>query len=67
MPTMVELTRRQLQAARLAAKGYTYPQIAAEMNISTSGVRQHIAAVKTKLNVTRKAQIAVALHKEGLL
>jgi len=62
-----ELTKRQLQAARLAAQGYTDHQIALEMNISRSAVRQYIQTVKLKLGVSRKVQIASALAEEGLL
>jgi DNA-binding CsgD family transcriptional regulator len=67
MATTADLTDRQLEAARLAAQGYTDAQIAAEMAISRSAVRQYMQTIKLKLGVAKKTQIASALAEEGLL
>jgi len=67
MATTTPLTDRQLEAARLAAKGKTIYEISRGMEISVSMVRLHLDAAKAKLGVKRKAEIAAALHREGLL
>ena len=67
MEMAAELTKRQLEVARLAAKGWANPEIAAKLNLSESAINQHIQTAKRKLGVSRKSQIAAALHEEGLL
>ena len=67
MPMTAELTKRQLEVAKLAAAGWANPEIAAKLNLSESAVNQHIQTIKRKLGISRKTQIATALHEEGLL
>ena len=49
------LTRRELEALRLLALGWTDAQIAAQMVISPRTVNHHVAAILSKLGVSSRA------------
>ncbi|MGQ4618649.1 protein kinase domain-containing protein [Nocardia sp. R7R-8] len=53
-----ELTRRELQVARLVARGLSNKQIAAELVISQRTAQGHVEHILTKLGFTSRAQIA---------
>jgi DNA-binding CsgD family transcriptional regulator len=57
-----ELTIRQREIAQLAANGYTYDQIAGRLTISPGTVRTHLGAVYKKLDVHKRAGVAVKLR-----
>jgi len=48
------LTRREIEAARLAARGYTDAEIADDLGISDRTVESHLAHVYGKLGVTSR-------------
>lgn len=53
------LSRREIEVARLAAKGYTNAQIAETLFISTETVKRHMASIFEKLGIES--------HKELML
>ena len=61
------LTRRELDVARLVARGLTDRQIADELSIAIATVRLHIHHVLAKLQLRSRWQVATALVERGLL
>ncbi|GAA4988142.1 ATP-binding protein [Kineococcus glutinatus] len=60
------LTDRQLDVARLVARGLTNAEIAQRLYISPKTADHHVSAVLTKLGVPNRRQVAVAAHDIGL-
>jgi DNA-binding NarL/FixJ family response regulator len=54
----IPLTDRELQVARLIARGRTNQQIAADLFISISTVKSHAATIQSKLGVGNRVGIA---------
>jgi DNA-binding NarL/FixJ family response regulator len=54
-----QLSERELDIARRIAKGRTNQEIAAELFISLSTVKTHIARIQNKLGVRNRVEIAV--------
>ncbi|GIE93187.1 ATP-binding protein [Paractinoplanes rishiriensis] len=52
------LSAREIQVARLVAYGLTNRQIAAELTIAPKTAAAHVEHIRTKLGVSRRAQIA---------
>ncbi|HXM12622.1 MAG TPA: LuxR C-terminal-related transcriptional regulator [Terriglobales bacterium] len=52
------LTPRQLQVARLVASGFDNGEIAAQLDITTDGVKKHLEAVMQKSSLDRRTKIA---------
>jgi predicted ATPase/DNA-binding NarL/FixJ family response regulator len=52
------LTSRELQVARLLARGYSNKQIAAQLVISQRTAEGHVENILTKLDFTSRAQVA---------
>jgi DNA-binding NarL/FixJ family response regulator len=55
---LVPLSNRELQIARVIAKGRTNHEIAAELFISLSTVKTHLASIQNKLGVRNRLEIA---------
>lgn len=51
------LSRREIEVAKLAAKGYTNVQIAEALFISTETVKCHMASIFEKLNITSRKDL----------
>lgn len=51
------LSRREVEVARLASKGYTNNQIADELFISTETVKRHMASIFEKLNIESRKEL----------
>ena len=51
------LSRREIEVARLAAKGYTNAQIAEALFISTETVKSHMNAIFEKLGISSRKEL----------
>lgn len=63
----VELTRRELEALTIAARGASDKEIADEMCISIHTVKSHIRSVLAKLHVNSRRDAARVAKTKGLL
>jgi len=52
-----KLSRREIEVARLAAKGYTNAQIAETLFISSETVKRHMASIFEKLEITSRKEL----------
>jgi pimeloyl-ACP methyl ester carboxylesterase/DNA-binding CsgD family transcriptional regulator len=52
------LTPTEIDVARLVARGMTNPEIAQRLNVSSRTVQTHVAHILTKLDLSRRAEIA---------
>lgn len=58
---LAALSERECVIARAVARGLTNTEISAELYVSVATVKTHIANAFTKLNVTNRVQLAVAV------
>ncbi|GAA4621086.1 response regulator transcription factor [Actinoallomurus vinaceus] len=65
-PTAVPLSERETEVVRAIARGRTNQEIAAELFISVSTVKSHLASVQMKLGVRNRVQIAAWAWENGL-
>ncbi len=65
-PTVV-LTPRELDVARAAARGLTNGEIGAELYLSLSTVKTHLASVQNKLGVRNRVEIAAWAWRNGIM
>lgn len=61
------LTFRQVEVLRLIARGYTNQQIAKELLISTSTVKNHVQQILAKLGASDRTQAVVMAIESGVL
>jgi DNA-binding NarL/FixJ family response regulator len=66
-PPRSELTPREVEVLRLLSEGRTNQQIARELLVSTSTVKNHIHQILTKLGASDRTQAAVIAIELGLL
>ena len=59
-----ELTPRERQVADLIARGYTNPQIAAELTITRETTKTHVSNILSKLGVSSRYEVRsiISLH-----
>ena len=57
-PALSVLSAREMEVARLVAAGMTNREIAAELTIAPKTAAAHVEHIRTKLGVSRRAQIA---------
>ena len=57
------LSRREIEVARLAAKGYTNAQIAETLFISTETVKSHMNSIFEKLGISSRKEL-MNLHQQ---
>lgn len=62
-----ELTDKQVEILRAVTNGLTNKEIASRYNLSQGGVKKHLAAIFTKLNVTSRTEAIAAVFKKHLL
>jgi DNA-binding NarL/FixJ family response regulator len=63
----ISLTRRQLQVLRLLADGKSTDEIARELGLSPTTVRNYVAGLLAALGAHNRLQAVVAASKAGLL
>ncbi|EHR63927.1 response regulator [Saccharomonospora cyanea] len=63
----VELTPRELDVVRAAARGLTNGEIGAELYLSLSTVKTHLASVQNKLGVRNRVEIAAWAWRNGIM
>jgi DNA-binding NarL/FixJ family response regulator len=61
------LTARELDVARAAARGLTNTEIGAELYMSLSTVKTHLASVQGKMGVRNRVEIAAWAWRSGLM
>jgi DNA-binding NarL/FixJ family response regulator len=64
-PPLPSLTDRQSDVMRLLANGLSYREIASELGISESTVKQHAHAVYKTLGVSSRVQAMIALQRRA--
>ncbi|MFC4855879.1 response regulator [Actinophytocola glycyrrhizae] len=63
----VPLTTRELDVVLAVARGRTNAEIAADLTISLSTVKSHLASVQAKLGVRNRTEIAIWAWQRGLV
>jgi DNA-binding NarL/FixJ family response regulator len=58
-PELDQLTVREKEVLRLLARGYSYKEIARQLNISIKTVETHASAVLRKLQLTNRHQLSL--------
>jgi DNA-binding CsgD family transcriptional regulator len=61
------LTPRELEVAKLIARGFTYIEIGVELHIAASTVNVHARSIREKLGVRNSVELVNNLHNRGLL
>ena len=62
-----QLTDREIQVLRLAAKGYANKRIANELGISENTVKHFVSRILTKLNASDRTEAVVIALKNGAI
>jgi DNA-binding CsgD family transcriptional regulator len=57
-PELDQLTPREIEVLRLIARGYTYKEIAVQLDISIKTVESHVSAVLRKLQLSNRHQLS---------
>ena len=66
-PDSGKLSPREAEVLRLMAKGRTNEQIARELLLSTSTVKNHVGRILTKLGASDRTQAAIMAIEKGLI
>ena len=62
-----KLSPRQIEVLQLVAEGYTNPDIAKQLQISTTTARDHVQSILQRLDVKSRAAAAVEGLRHGIL
>lgn len=62
-----ELTPREVDVARLVARGMTNAEVAAELYLGEGTVKTHVTSILSKLALRNRTQIVVAAYESGLV
>ena len=66
MASQLELTPREIEAARLVAEGHSNANIATALEISFHTAKFHVGNVMKKLGANNRAQVAAEVVRRGL-
>ena len=61
------LTQRQLEVARLIARGYTYRESAANLGISVKTLEKHITSIFDKLGLASRHELSALAYESGFI
>jgi len=64
--SLSELTPRERQVAELIARGYTNPQIAAELTITRETTKTHVSNILSKLGVNSRTEVRRLMSSQRL-
>ena len=56
------LTPREKEVAHLVSKGFSNKQIAAELGLAYSTIKNHVSGVLDKLDLEHRTQLALYVH-----
>lgn len=56
-----DLTPREREVAELIARGYTNPQIAAELTITRETAKTHVSNILSKLGVSSRTEVRMLM------
>jgi two-component system, NarL family, response regulator LiaR len=65
-PVVADLTEREIEVARLVAKGLSNREIAERLVISEKTVKPHVSSILSKLGLEDRTQLAIYALKNGL-
>lgn len=63
----LRLSTRELEVLKLLVEGYSNPEIAAALYLSTSTIKTHVRNIMNKLSVEHRTQVAVFAVRHQLV